>query len=100
MDPDLTDDEAAALLRAVVRLCDCWGLSQVERITLVVRDDLGGILAIHSALRVLFPDSNQGYRWMRQPNSAFGGLSALEVILREASGIERVRAYLDAEIHG
>ena len=97
---EITDEEAVALARAVVRLCDCWGLSQAERITLVRTDDLEGLLAIHSALRVLFPDAEQGYRWIQAPNAAFGGRSALEVLLREANGITRVRAYLEAQIHG
>ena len=100
MDPDLSDDEAAALARAVVRLCDCWGLSQPERITLVARDDLGGLLAIHTALRSLLPAADQRCRWMRAPNAAFGGLAALEILLREDNGIARVRGYLEAEIHG
>ena len=97
---DITDDEAAALARAVVSLCDHWGLSQADRITLVRTDNLEGLLAIHSALRELFPSADQGYCWMRAPNAAFGGRSALEVLLREGDGLERVRAYLEAEIRG
>jgi hypothetical protein len=43
---------------------------------------LGELLVIHKSLRSLFPGVGRGYDWVRPPNDAFGGLSALDLMLR------------------
>ena len=62
---------------------------------------LGTLLGIHKALRYMFTDPARGYAWIRAPNTAFGGHSALERMLQVApTALAAVRAYLDAERAG
>ncbi|MEQ3626384.1 MAG: MbcA/ParS/Xre antitoxin family protein [Celeribacter sp.] len=119
----LTDAEAAALARATLRLFERWRLSDAE-----ARDLLGGLTArtwarwkagdigriardlgtrmsllmgIHKALRYMFTDAERGYAWIRQPNAAFAGQSALAVMRNgTVFHLARVRGYLDAERGG
>lgn len=119
----LTDAEASAMARAVVRLFDHWQLSDAE-----ARDILGGLAArtyarwkagetgridrdlatrlsllmgIHKGLRYLFADPERGYAWVKKPNTDFAGRSPAE-IMGEGSifTLARVRHYLDAERGG
>lgn len=115
----ITDEEAAAMFRAVVRLFALWELTD-EQASLLVdlplrtfrrwkAGDLGRIdrdgkarlsnlMGIHKALRVIFSEPARGYRWIKAPNEAFGGRSALEIMLGgELTDLMRVRRYLDAE---
>ena len=49
----------------------------------------------------IFSEPQRGYEWIRAGNSAFGGASALDVMLGgELTDIMRVRRYLDAERGG
>jgi hypothetical protein len=55
-------------------------------------------MGIHKALRIIFLDPQRGYDWIKAPNAAFGGRSALAVMLGgELTDLMRVRRYLDAE---
>jgi hypothetical protein len=55
-------------------------------------------MGIHKALRIVFAEPQRGYTWIKAPNAAFDGRSALEVMLGgELTDIMRVRRYLDAE---
>ena len=119
----LTDAEAEALARATLRLFDRWQLTDAE-----ARDLLGGMTArtwarwkagevgritrdlgtrmsllmgIHKALRYMFSEAERGYGWIRQPNTAFAGQSALAVMRGGTLfHLARVRSYLDAERGG
>jgi uncharacterized protein (DUF2384 family) len=116
----VTDEEARAMLRAVLNLLDKWGLRKEEKLALLggpsdrtfqrwrageigaLSNDtvfrLGDLLGIHKALRYMFVDLQHAYSWVKKPNEAFGGKSALDVMLQGApSDISRIRAYLDAE---
>lgn len=116
----VTEAEARAMLRAVLNLLDKWQLRREEKLVLLgspsertfqrwrageigpLPNDtvfrLGDLLGVHKALRYMFADSAQVYGWVRRPNHAFGGQSALDVMLQGApADISRVRAYLDAE---
>ncbi|MDB5541875.1 MAG: hypothetical protein JWQ89_3602 [Devosia sp.] len=115
----ITDEEAGAMFRAVLNLFRLWGLSDGEAATLLDlptrtyarwkagdvgrlgRDGkarLSNIMGIHKALRLIFREPERGYRWVKTPNTAFGGRSALEVMLEgELTDLMRVRRYLDAE---
>ena len=118
--PAITDEEAAALARATVNLFRAWQLSDIEARTLLgvmaqrtwARWKEGGIgridrdlrarmailMAIHKGLRYLFTEPARGYAWIRKPNSAFAGQSALDVMMRgEITDLIDLRAYLDAE---
>lgn len=122
--PDpITDAEAAAMFRAVVRLFGHWGLTDEQAATLldigvrsyrrwkaagdpgrIGRDGkarLSNLIGIHKALRIVFSDAARGYRWIKAPNAAFGDRSALDVMLGgEFTDLMRVRRYLDAERGG
>ena len=116
----VTDEEARAMLRAVLNLLAKWNLRREEQLVLLggpsdrtfqrwrageigpLPNDtvfrLGDLLGIHKALRYMFTDADRAYGWVKRPNEALGGKSALDVMLQGApSDISRVRAYLDAE---
>src|SRR5277367_4953717 len=93
----VTEEEARAMLRAVLNLFEKWELSKDERLTLLggvsdrtyqrwrageigplSRDTvfrLGSLLGIHKALRYMFVDVQRAYSWVKRPNEAFGGKS-------------------------
>lgn len=116
----LSPEETAAMLRAVLRLFALWGVSTTEARILLGQPSertfqrwragevaglahdvvfrLGCLLGIHAALRGLFTDPQRGHAWVRRPNAAFGGASALDAMLQGLpTDLARVRAYLDAE---
>jgi uncharacterized protein (DUF2384 family) len=119
--PKLTQEESRAIVGAVVRLFDRWSVADTEALVLlgdlpaqtwsewkagtvhsVARDveaRLAHLLAIHRALRTIFTDSQLGYRWVRQPNTAFGGRSALDVMRQgELDDIVLVHRYLESVV--
>jgi uncharacterized protein (DUF2384 family) len=118
----LAADEAAALFRAALNLFRLWGVSD-EQATIILdlsrrtyarwkagdigrisRDGqarLSNLMGIHKALRTIFRDPARGYAWVKAPNEAFAGRSALAVMLDgEITDLMRVRRYLDAERGG
>lgn len=122
---EVTDPEAGALLRAYFNLIARWELSDGEGRTLLgqpatrtyarwktgdadlsrishdTRQRLSQLMGIHKGLRYIFKESERGYAWMRKPNLAFGGQSALERMMAgEILDLAAVRSYLEAEIGG
>lgn len=115
----LTDAEGAAMFRAVVNLFARWGLTDEQSATLLdmplrsfrrwkadapgrlgrdARARLSNLMGIHKALRIIFREPARGYAWIKAPNDAFGGRSALMVMLGgELTDLMRMRRYLDAE---
>ncbi len=58
-------------------------------------------MGIHKALRIIFREPTRGYAWIKAANAAFGGASAMDVMLHgELTDLMRVRNYLDAERGG
>jgi len=119
----VTPEEARAMLRAILTVFDRWQLTAPEARVLLgdpsertyqrwragdvahVSSDtifrLGVLLGIHKALRYMFAAPERGYIWVRKPNAAFGGSSALDKMLQGApTDLAEVRAYLDAERGG
>lgn len=118
----ITQDEAAAMFRAAINLFGKWGLTDEQAATLldmplrsyrrwkaegpgrISRDGrarLSNLMGIHKALRTIFADAARGYAWIRAANDAFGGASALDVMLGgELTDLMRVRRYVDAERGG
>ena len=101
------DDERQTMARAAVTLLAHWGVSDVTAGTLLdgaseERTERAAVLlGIHAALRRIFPDGDRAARWVGAKNSAFDGKSALGVMQAEGlAGMQRVKAYLDAEIAG
>ncbi|WP_119681001.1 MbcA/ParS/Xre antitoxin family protein [Indioceanicola profundi] len=120
---DVTPAEAAAMMRAVFNLFVRWGVNDTQArillgqpspstfyrwkrgdISSVPRDTawrLGDLMGIHKALRYMFAEPVRAYDWIKKPNAAFAGKSALDRMLAGApSDITAVRAYLDAERSG
>ena len=118
--PVITDEEAAALARTTVNLFRAWGLTDGEarvllgdmaqrtwarwkdgsigRIDRDLRARMAILMGIHKGLRYLFSDPARGYDWIRKPNAAFNGQSALDIMMRgEITDLIDLRSYLDAE---
>lgn len=118
--PAITDEEAAALARTTVNLFRAWQLSDIEarillgdmaqrtwarwkedgigRIDRDLRARMAILMGIHKGLRYLFTEPARGYAWIRKPNAAFAGQSALDIMMRgEITDLIDLRAYLDAE---
>lgn len=116
----ITDEEAGALARTTVNLLKAWKLSDTEACTLLgdmsartwarwkdgaigrvdrdLRMRMAHLMGIHKGLRYLFRDAARGYAWIRKANAAFGGLSALDLMLRgEISDLAALRDWLNAE---
>ena len=118
----VTDDEAAAMFRAVLNLFRLWGLgdeqaailldmpartfrrwktSEAGRMDRDTKARLSNLMGIHKALRLIFKEPQRGYRWVKAPNAAVDGRTALDVMLGgELTDLMRIRRYLDAERGG
>ena len=109
----------AAALRAFFRLVELWGLSVEEARVLLGRPSratlynwkagkarvlphdtvrrISYLLGIFKALQILYGDPQLADRWVKRPNAAFGGQSALERMLAgDVADLAAVRAHLDA----
>jgi hypothetical protein len=110
----------AAGLRAFVRIAADWGLTVEEQRRLLgepprstffawrrtpdkavlprdTLERLSLLLGIYKALQILLPDADSADAWVKKPNAAFGGSSALSVMLGGNVGdLLRVRRWLDA----
>jgi hypothetical protein len=96
---DLTDAEARTLLGDMAaRTWARWTAGDIGRIDRDLRARMAILMGIHKALRTLFTDPARGYAWIRKPSTAFGGKSALDILLRgEITDLIDLRSYLDAE---
>jgi Protein of unknown function (DUF2384) len=119
IDLNAAPERDAVALRAFFRLAELWGLSMEQarlllgrpsratmynwkagRARTVAHDTLRRIsylLGIYKALQILYRDPQLADAWIRQPNAAFGGQSALERMLAgDMTDLAAVRAHLDA----
>lgn len=117
---EITDEEAAALVRATVNLFVRWQVSDKEACILLggmaartwarwkegrigrvdrdLRTRMAVLMGIHKGLRYLFTDPARGYAWIRKPNTRFNDMSALDIMMAgEITDLIDVRDYLDAE---
>jgi len=111
--------EVEAMQRAVIRLFDHWGVTDAQAAILLgdiavrtyqrwkqgeygrwnvdLAARLSNLIGIHKALRLLYTQTERGYRWIKAPNRAFGDRSALDVMLDgHLTDLMRVRRYLDS----
>jgi hypothetical protein len=116
--PRTTQGAVDAGFRAVFRIFENWGVRSDEAITLLGQParstfykwrqgEVGAVpadtvrrvsylLGIYKALQLLFTDTRMSDRWIREPNRAFGGQSALQRMLGgDVTDLAAVRAYLD-----
>lgn len=105
--------------RTFFRIMDAWRISDAEARVLLGAPSRGAfynykrgeggalgrdalerisyVLGIYKALQLLFPDPAQADAWMKKPNAAFGGRSALAHALGgNVVDLADVRRYLDA----
>ena len=116
---NFAEEEVRAMQRAVIRLFERWGLTEQQssvllggittrtyqrwkrgefgRVGVDQQERLSNLMGIHKALRLLFKEPDRGYGWIKRANEAFGGASALDVMLNgRLTDLMRVRRYLDA----
>ena len=117
--PVITDGEGEAMARAAINLFRHWGITDAEacvllggiskrtyarwkdgeigRLTIDQKTRLSILMGIHKALRILFTEKARVYEWVKKSNRAFGGQSALDLMLGGyLTDLFRVRHYLDA----
>ncbi|MBB5719944.1 uncharacterized protein (DUF2384 family) [Stakelama sediminis] len=95
---ELTDDQAATLLDMPLRTYRRWKSEGPGRISRDGAARLSNLMGIHKALRILFSEARRGYAWIKADNAAFADVSALDIMLGgELTDIMRVRRYLDSE---
>lgn len=98
---DVTDEQAGTLLDMPLRTYRRWKAGEIGRMDRDAKARLSNLMGIHKALRLIFREPQRGYGWIRSANDAFGGRSALDVMLGgEITDLMRVRRYLDAERGG
>src|SRR5215210_7523744 len=73
----LTDEQAACILDLPRRTFARWKAGEVGRIGRDGKARLSNLMGIHKALRLIFHKAPRGYAWIKAPNEAFGGRSAL-----------------------
>jgi len=94
------DDERLAMARAAGALVARWHLPDETANRLLDGDEqAAALLGIHRALRCIFADTDRAAQWISAPNEAFDGTCALDLMLTDGlAGMQRVKAYLDAEV--
>lgn len=98
---EITDDQAAILLDVPVRSYRRWKAGEQGRIDRDGKARLSNLMGVHKALRYFFREAGRSYDWIKAPNAAFRGASALDIMLGgELTDLMRVRRYLDAERGG
>ncbi len=95
---ELTDAQASVLLGGLsARTWARWKAGGIGRIPRDLKSRLSNMMGIHKALRIIFTEADRAYGWIKRPNDAFGGASALDVMLGgELTDIMRIRRYLDS----
>ena len=93
--------ELGGFIDQPVRTYRRWKAGDLGRIDRDGKARLSNLIGIHKGLRIVFREAQRGYAWIKAPNSAFGGRTALAVMLGgELTDLMRVRRYLDAERGG
>lgn len=116
LDPAQVDSVA---LKAFFNLAAEWELKRDEQITLLgapsertfyrwrggsvaglpkdTLERISVLLGIYKAINILLPVRERAAAWIRRPNKAFGGETALDVMLKgRIDNLYQVRRYLDA----
>ncbi|MCE0760976.1 MbcA/ParS/Xre antitoxin family protein [Marinobacter sp. G11] len=79
------------------RIAGRWGLNH-DQIDVLLGNDIEKIsyvLGIYKALRIIYPTEERANAWPAKPNRAFGGRSAVDLMLE--GDLARVRRYLDGQ---
>lgn len=112
-------DQVTVGLRAFFKIAEQWSLTNDQAMILLGQPSkstfhnwkkgtgvtasvdlgtrLGYVLGIFRALEILYQQPELADRWVRQPNLALGGQSALErMMCGQITDLARVRDYLDS----
>ena len=91
-------DEAITLLgRPSERTYYRWRDGKVASLPADTLERISVMLGIYKAAHVLLPDPERANAYMRRPNTAFVGKSALDVMLKgRVENLYQVRRHLDA----
>jgi len=94
----VTDVDAAVILGGISpKTYRRWRDREYGRVNRDLADRMSYVLGIHKALRIIFAEPAQGYRWMSQPNARLGGQTPLQLLLRGGmEDLRRLRRYLDS----
>jgi Protein of unknown function (DUF2384) len=94
----VTDVDAAVLLGGISpKTYRRWRDGEYGRVNRDLADRMSYLLGIHKALRIIFAEPAQGYRWMNQPNARFAGETPLQLLRRGGmEDLRRLRRYLDS----
>ena len=89
----------ADLEKLISNLFSRWDLASEEQAALNIPGAEGWLLAVHKALRLLFPHNERlCYSWVKLRNQGLDNQTPLEIMIREGiEGIKRVSRYLDEE---
>jgi uncharacterized protein (DUF2384 family) len=114
----LAPTDTRTALQAFANIANAWRLTTEEQISLLgspprstyfkwrkeggvlpkdTHERLSHILNIYRVLQILFVNEDDADGWMKRPNKAFGGKSALEHATRGFAELIEVRRYLDAQ---
>ncbi len=94
----VSDEQAGTILDIPRRTFARWKTGEIGRIGRDGKARLSNLMGIYKALKVIFSEAARRDAWVNAPNEAFGGVSALNVMLRgELTDLMRIRRYLDAE---
>lgn len=75
-----------------------WRNGKVSTLSRDTLERVSYVAGIYKALHLLFPQPDQANAWLKKPNAAFAGQSALDVMLAGSIvDLARVRRYLDAQ---
>ncbi len=117
--PEVTDDMGSTGMRAFFEIAGAWQLKTGQAMVLLgqpsratfhkwKRGQVGGlkhdtlqrlsyVLGIYRALQVLYSRPELADGWIKRPNAAFGGASALDRMLGgDVTDLAAARNYLDA----
>lgn len=98
---ELQSEDARRLLGGIsAQTYAAWQAGEVGEIDEDLFVRLGNLLGIHAALRSMFMELESAYSWVKRPNQAYGGETALAYMLDGGlDAIVDVRQYLDAELY-
>jgi hypothetical protein len=91
------EEQLALLGRPGKRTLYRWKAGEVAGLPADTLERISVLLGVYKALEVLLPAPTRGPAWIRRANEAFGGRTALEVMLGgKVDDLYQVRRHLDA----
>lgn len=94
---ELSRNEAVILLgKPSTRTFYRWKQGKVSALPSDTLERISVLMGIYKATHILLPVAERANAWVKRPNKAFGGASALDVMLRgRVDHLYQVRRHLD-----